>query len=184
MTRGKSRKVFSGHCFCLHEDHFYSQAFPKQVSSWVPSRSHSRSHSRHVIRQIESLALLVERGLCPFRDKVGWISSPGGGAAGSWGHWQVRNAYEAGYKALIVSNTLPGASKATKGGKVCSTVSQHLESGHGNRRARNEGIKTSKIQKSIDLYEMRTKFGFDQGYIHCMLDHVRSDHCSRLRSCY
>jgi len=73
-----------------------------------------------MIRQIESLALLVERGLCPFRDKVGWISSPGG-AAGSWGHWQVRNAYEAGYKALIVSNTLPGASKATKGGKVCST---------------------------------------------------------------
>eukprot|EP00434_Breviolum_minutum_P012394 symbB.v1.2.010915.t1/scaffold697.1/size171729/6 len=72
--------------------------------------------------KIESLALLVERGLCPFRDKVGWISSPGGGAAGSWGHWQVRNAYEAGYKALIVSNTLPGASKVpdmtSPGGEV------------------------------------------------------------------
>ncbi|CAK9056971.1 unnamed protein product [Durusdinium trenchii] len=42
--------------------------------------------------QIESLALLVDRGLCDFRQKA-------------------QNAYNAGYKALIVMNTVPGQSK-------------------------------------------------------------------------
>ncbi|CAE7519304.1 unnamed protein product [Symbiodinium pilosum] len=42
--------------------------------------------------QVESLALLVERGLCTFREKA-------------------TNAFNAGYKALVVSNTISGLAK-------------------------------------------------------------------------
>ena len=55
--------------------------------------------------------------------RQGWVDLVTRGWWWGWKRrWQVRNAFEAGYKALIVSNTLPGASKAT----FQSTVSQHL----------------------------------------------------------